>query len=118
MLSDWLYIGIFIIVALLLPAIAIVLAGLLAPKKPNEIKNTIYECGIETVGDNHVQFRTQYYLFALLFLPFDVEIVFLFPWAVAYGKLGLFGVLEGILFLIFLAAGLLYAWKKGELEWA
>ncbi|MDD5370207.1 MAG: NADH-quinone oxidoreductase subunit A [Anaerolineaceae bacterium] len=117
MLNDWLFIGLFIIVAAALPAVAIFLAGLLAPKKPNSIKDTTYECGIETVGKTWIQFKAQYYIFALVFLVFDVETVFLFPWAVAFNQVSLFAVLEGVLFIMILVGGLLYAWRKGALEW-
>ena len=79
---------------------------------------TTYECGIETVGDSWVQFKAQYYIFALVFLVFDVETVFLFPWAVRLGSLGMFAVLEGIVFILILIAGLTYTWRKGMLEWA
>jgi NADH:ubiquinone oxidoreductase subunit 3 (subunit A) len=96
---------------------AIVTAGILGPKKPNPIKQTTYECGIETVGDSWVQFKVQYYIFALVFLVFDVETVFLFPWAVKLGALGMFAVIEGIIFILILLAGLVYTWRKGMLEW-
>ncbi len=115
---DWLYIGVFMVVSLALPAVAITLAGILAPKKPNSIKNSTYECGIETVGDTWVQFKAQYYVYALIFLVFDVEAVFLFPWAMAYDQLGLYAVLEGVLFVLILAGALAYAWKKGALDWS
>ena len=117
MLQDWLFIGLLLPIALLLPAVAIGLNWLLGPKKPNALKQSTYECGIETVGEAWVQFRAQYYLFALVFVIFDVEAVFLFPWAVAYDKLQMYMVLEGVLFILILAAGLLYAWRKGALEW-
>ena len=117
MLENWLYIGIFMLIAAAVPTIAIVMAGLLGPKKPNEVKNSIYECGMETVGESRIQFRVQYYIFALIFLVFDVETIFLFPWAVAYNKLELFAILEAILFILILVGGLLYAWRKGALEW-
>ncbi len=117
MLNDWLYIGLFVIVAAALPGVAIFLAGVLAPKKPNALKDETYECGIETVGDSWVQFRAQYYIFALVFLIFDVETIFLYPWAVAFNALTLYAVLEGILFILILVGGLVYAWKKGALEW-
>lgn len=115
---DWLYIGVFMVVSLALPAVAITLAGILAPKKPNSIKNSTYECGIETVGDTWVQFKAQYYVYALIFLVFDVEAVFLFPWAMAYDQLGLYAVFEGVLFVLILAGALAYAWKKGALDWS
>ncbi|MBA4420946.1 MAG: NADH-quinone oxidoreductase subunit A [Anaerolinea sp.] len=114
----WFYIGIFLIVSLGLPAVAIFLASLLAPKKPSALKSTIYECGLETEGETWVQFKAQYYLIALIFLVFDIEIIFLYPWAVAFDRLGLFAVLEGLLFITILAGGLIYAWKKGAFEWA
>lgn len=117
MLNDWLYIGIFLAISLFLPAAAITTAGFLAPKKPNKLKNEIYECGIETVGETWVQFKAQYYVFGLIFLIFDVEAVFLFPWAVAFNQLTLYGVLEALVFILILAGGLVYAWKKGALEW-
>ena len=118
MLNDWLYIGLFIFMAVLFPSAAIYIATLLAPKKPNALKDTIYECGIETVGETWVQFKAQYYIFALVFLAFDVEVVFMYPWAVAFKAMPLFGVVEGLLFILILAGGLIYAWRKGALEWA
>lgn len=117
MTSEWLYVGIFIVIALVLPTAAIIMAGILGPKKPNSIKNSTYECGIETVGETWVQFRAQYYIYGLIFLVFDVETVFLFPWAAAYNQLALFAVIEAVLFILILAGGLLYAWRKGALEW-
>ncbi len=118
MASDqWLYIGIFLLLAPVFPALALVIPRLIAPKKPNPIKLQTYECGIETVGESRVQFKIQYYLYALVFLIFDVEIVFLFPWAVAFDILPLFAVFEGVLFILILVGGLVYAWRKGALEW-
>jgi len=118
MLTNWLYVGLFLIVALALPAVTVLVPHLIAPKKPNHIKSEIYECGIETVGEAWVQFKVQYYIFALVFLIFDIETVFLYPWAVAFDKLPLFAVMEGVLFIVMLLAGLLYIWRKGVLEWA
>ena len=117
MQNDWLYIGLFLIVATLIPVSALTVSWLISPKKPNPIKQSTYECGMETVGENWVQFKAQYYIFALVFLVFDVETVFLFPWAVSLGKLSLFAVTEGIVFVLILIAGLVYAWRKGMLEW-
>ena len=117
MQNPWIYVGLFVIVGMFIPIAALLVARLLAPRKPNAIKQSTYECGIETVGDNWVQFKAQYYIFGLVFLVFDVETVFLFPWAVALNKLPLFAVFEGIIFIIILLAGLIYAWKKGMLEW-
>ena len=87
MLNQWLYIGIFFSIAILLPTVAIFLARVLSPKKPTKLKNSVYECGMETYKSSWIQFKIQYYLYALVFLIFDVEIVFLFPFAVAYQKL-------------------------------
>ena len=117
MLRDWFYIIVYAVIAVSLPAAAIFVAGLLAPKKPNKIKNTTYECGIETVGDARAQVKVQYYIFGLIFLLFDVEVVLLYPWAVAYNQIPLYAVLEGVLFILILAGGLLWAWKKGTFEW-
>jgi NADH:ubiquinone oxidoreductase subunit 3 (subunit A) len=118
MLDNWLYIGLFLIVATLIPAIAVILPRFIAPHKPNPIKQETYECGMETVGETWVQFKAQYYIYALVFLVFDVETIFLYPWAVAFERLELFMVLEGVLFILILLAGLIYAWRKGVLEWA
>ena len=115
--EQWLYIGIFLLLAPVFPALALIIPRLIAPRKPNRIKQQTYECGIETVGDTWVQFKSQYYIYALVFLVFDVEIVFLYPWAVAFNILPLFAVLEGVLFILILVGGLLYAWRKGALEW-
>ena len=115
--EQWLYIGVFLLLAPVFPALALVIPRLIAPRKPNRIKQQTYECGMETVGDTWVQFKVQYYIFALVFLVFDVEIVFLYPWAVAFNVLPLFAVFEGVLFIMILVGGLLYAWRKGALEW-
>ena len=116
--QDLLFIGVFLLLAPVFPILALLIPRIIAPKKPNEIKLQTYECGIETVGESWVQFRAQYYIFALVFLVFDVETVFLFPWAAAMDKLPLFAVLEGVLFILILVAGLIYAWRKGALQWA
>jgi len=117
MLNDWLYIGIFAGISIFLPAAAITIAGILGPRKPDLLKNSIYECGIETVGTTWVQFKAQYYVYTLVFLIFDVETILLYPWAVAYHQMLLFGVIEGVIFILILLGGLLYTWRKGALEW-
>jgi NADH:ubiquinone oxidoreductase subunit 3 (subunit A) len=116
-LSQYAFVGVFAIIAFALPIIGLVVAWLLRPKKPNPQKNATYECGMETIGDTWVQFKAQYYLYALIFVVFDVEAVFIFPWAVAYNQLGLYALVEMILFVAILLGGLLYAWRKGALEW-
>ena len=118
MQNEWLYIGLFLVIGVIVPIVPLVASRFLSPHKPNPIKQSTYECGIETVGDSWVQFKAQYYIFALVFLIFDVETVFLFPWAIAIGVSTLFTVIEGIIFILILFAGLTYAWRKGMLEWA
>ena len=115
--NEWLFIGVFLLLAPVFPILALIIPRILAPKKPNIIKQQTYECGIETVGESRVQFKVQYYIYALVFLVFDVELVFLFPWAMAYDQLPFFAVVEGIVFILILAGGLIYAWRKGILDW-
>jgi NADH-quinone oxidoreductase subunit A len=117
MQNEWLYIGLFLLVGIAIPVAPLILARLISPRKPNPIKQSTYECGIETVGDSWVQFKAQYYIFTLVFLVFDVETVFLFPWALSLKQLPLFVVLEGMLFVGILVVGLVYSWRKGMLEW-
>ena len=117
MLDSWLPVGLMLIIGIGFPIAPILVAAILGPKRPNKIKQETYECGIETVGETWVQFKVQYYIYALVFLIFDVEAVFLFPWAAAFGQLPLFAVVEGILFILILVGGLVYAWRRGILEW-
>ena len=116
-LSDWQFRAIFVVLAPIFPAAPVLVNILLAPRKPNYIKQQIYECGVETVGDTWVQFKVQYYIYALIFVIFDIEAVFLFPIAVAYGQVTLFAVVEIVLFIAILTAALAYAWGRGVLEW-
>ncbi len=117
LLSDYNFIGVYVVVACAFPFIALGLAWLLRPKKPNPTKTSTYECGLETVGETWVQFRAQYYVYALVFVVFDIEAIFLFPWAVAYDKVGLYALVEAFFFLAILTVGLVYAWRKGALRW-
>jgi NADH-quinone oxidoreductase subunit A len=110
-------IGVFAVIAFIFPIVTLGFTWLLRPKRANPLKNSTYECGIETVGDAWVQFRAQYYLFALIFVIFDLEAIFLFPFAVAFNKIGLFALVEAIIFVAILVVGLIYAWKKNALEW-
>ena len=87
------------------------------PHKPNPIKYATYECGMETIGPRWAHFNIRYYIFALLFVIFDVETVFIYPWAVHFQKLGLFALVEMLIFIGILMIGWLYAWKKRALEW-
>lgn len=116
-LYNYFFLGIFLIVALIFPLLPILLARVVAPKKPSPVKNAIYECGLESKGDSWLQFKVQYYIYALLFLIFDIETVFLYPWALAHNTLGMFAFVEILIFLTVLVIGFLYEWRKGALEW-
>jgi NADH-quinone oxidoreductase subunit A len=114
-------IAVFFIVGIALPALALSFGRLLRPHHPTPDKTITYESGVDPTGDSWVQFNVRYYLFALLFVIFDVETAFLYPWAVVYNSLradlGLFILFEMLIFLFFLVIGLIYAWKKKVLEW-
>jgi NADH:ubiquinone oxidoreductase subunit 3 (subunit A) len=112
---------IFVLCAVGLSAV-FVLGGLgfsylVAPHRPGRVKNSSYECGEKPLGHARLQFNVGYYLFALMFLIFDVEAAFLYPWAVVLQKVGVVGLIEVVIFIMILILGLLYAWKKGALEW-
>lgn len=115
MLDLYGYIAIFTVIAVGFTAVPLVLSGALRPKHPNPIKDSTYECGMETIGPSWVQYNAGFYIFALVFVVFDVETVFLYPWAVVYGQLGLFAFAEMLVFIGILAVGLLYAWRKRAL---
>ncbi len=115
--NNYLFVLVFLLLGILLPVVALTLGRFLRPKKKISEKYTTYESGIEPFHDARIQFNVQYYMFALLFVIFDVETVFLYPWAVAYGKLGVFALIEMVLFVGLLGFGLFYAWKKKVLEW-
>lgn len=113
----YLLILVLLVAAIVFAVAPLILARILGPKKPTKIKNAVYECGLVSKGDAWVQFRVQYYIFALVFVVFDLETVFLLPWAVSFNSLGLFAFVEMLIFIAILAGGLLYAWGKGVLEW-
>ncbi|HEU4964176.1 MAG TPA: NADH-quinone oxidoreductase subunit A [Bacilli bacterium] len=116
--NSYLFIVLFLVLGLLLPIGALMILGpLLRPNKPTPEKQTTYESGVEPFGEAHVRYNVRYYLFALLFVAFDVEIMYLYPWAVTFDKLGMFGLVEMLIFLGLLVVGLVYAWKKKVLEW-
>lgn len=117
MRTDFAFVGVMIVSAALLMGVTLLAASLLRPKKPNAAKLSTYECGMETVGDTWVQFRVNYYILALVFVLFDIEAILLFPIAVAFNALPLFAVLNVVLFILVLLAALLYAWRKGALDW-
>ena len=106
-----------IITAIALVAVALGIANAISPRSFNPQKGEAYECGIPTRGKSWMQFKVGYYLFAILFLMFDVETVFLFPWAVVVQDLGVYGLISIFFFLVILVLGLSYAWRKGALEW-
>jgi NADH-quinone oxidoreductase subunit A len=117
MLEGYLPILIFIAVALILGS-AIILAGrALGPHRPYDEKLSPYECGFEAFEDARMKFDVRYYLVAILFIIFDLEIAFLFPWAIVLDEIGLFGFLSMMVFLGILVVGFIYEWKKGALEW-
>ncbi|MBI2094120.1 MAG: NADH-quinone oxidoreductase subunit A [Candidatus Omnitrophica bacterium] len=111
------FIGILAVVSVGFGVAPLVLSRLLSPKKPSPSKLAAYECGMVSEGDPWVQFRVQYYLYALLFVLFDVEVVFLYPWALVWKGFGPAMLIEMLVFIAILAVGLVYAWKKGVLEW-
>lgn len=116
-MNNYLFVTVFLLIGILLPIVALTFGRFLRPHNPYHEKNKTYESGIEPFGDSRVQFNVRYYLFALLFVIFDVETVFLYPWAVAFDKLGLFALIEVSIFVLMLIIGLIYAWKKKVLSW-
>ena len=106
-----------ILTAIALVAVALGIARAISPRSYNPQKGEAYECGIPTRGQSWMQFKVGYYLFAILFLMFDVETVFLYPWAVTVQDAGINGLLNVLFFMLILILGLAYAWKKGALEW-
>ncbi|TLS35828.1 NADH-quinone oxidoreductase subunit A [Pseudalkalibacillus caeni] len=115
--NSYLFVFVFLLLGILLPIVALTAGKLLRPNKPTPAKQTTYESGIEPFHQSWVQFNVRYYMFGLLFVIFDVETVFLYPWAVAYDKLGIFALIEMLIFMIMLVIGLIYAWKKKVLTW-
>src|SRR4051812_37909442 len=116
--SDYIPIAIFVVVATGFALFTLVVSTVLHPVKYNKVKLEPYECGIEPQTDARDRYSVRYYLVAMLFVIFDVETVFMFPWAVNVDRLALFGLIEMIVFLAILVAGYVYAWKKGALDWA
>jgi len=117
MYRDFGTIFLFIIIGAVLLTVALLLSKILAPSKPSENKLDTYECGEEAEGSAWVQFNIRYYVIALVFIIFDVEVLFLFPWAVVYKSLGWLAFIEMAIFLIILIFGLIYVWKKRDLDW-
>ena len=107
----------FFLSAVVIVGVGMILSWLVAPTSKNEAKSESYECGIPTKGSSFIQFKVGYYLFAIIFLIFDIETVFLFPWAVVMKSMGAVAFIEILIFLVVLGLGLLYAWKKKALTW-
>ncbi len=117
MLENYLPVLIFVIVGLVFGSMMIILGFLLSPNRPDSEKLSPYECGFEAFEDARMKFDVRYYLVAILFIIFDLEIAFLFPWAVVLRDIGMFGFLAMVLFLGILVIGFIYEWKKGALTW-
>ncbi len=117
MLANYLPILIFMGLTLVMGSVFIVLGKLLGPSRPDAEKNSPYECGFEAFEDSRMKFDVRYYLVAILFIIFDLEIAFLFPWAVVLDEVGTFGLVAMAVFLAVLVIGFIYEWKRGALEW-
>lgn len=117
MLASYIPVLLFIVVAILLPVMGLGVGRLLRPFKPQQTKLMPYECGVDPIGDARGRFSIRFYIIAILFVIFDVETIFLFPWAIIYDRLALFGFIEMLIFLGILIVGYFYVWKKGALEW-
>ncbi len=117
MLENYLPILIFLIIAAVLGGVLLSLGFVFGPRRPNDAKTSPYECGFEAFEDSRMKFDVRYYLVAILFIIFDLEIAFLFPWAVSLDLIGGFGMLAMAVFLLMLVVGFIYEWKKGALEW-
>ncbi len=117
MLENYLPILIFLLVTAVMGSVFIILGKLLGPSRPDAEKNSPYECGFEAFEDSRMKFDVRYYLVAILFIIFDLEIAFLFPWAIVLDQIGVFGLLAMAVFIAVLVIGFIYEWKKGALEW-
>ncbi len=117
-INNYIFIGLLLLAAIGFALDPLLVVRLIAPRKRSLSKSEPYECGVLTVGETWIRFRIQYYIYALMFVVFDIEALFLFPWAAAYAGLGLFALVEMVVFLVFLFLGLVYAWAKGVLRWA
>ena len=116
-LNNYLTIIIFLAIALILSLGFLILNFAFSPKNPDPEKLSAYECGFEPFNDSRMEFDIRFYLVAILFIIFDLEIAFLFPWAITLGNIGLFGYFSMMLFLFILTVGFIYEWKKGALDW-
>ena len=117
MLEQYLPIFFLIALAISFGVVSIVVSNFIGPKKPNKVKDSPYESGVDPIGTAHERFSVKYYLVAMLFVVFDIEVVFMYPWAVQFRSLGLFAFVEMLIFMALLFAGYYYIIKKGALEW-
>lgn len=117
-INSYVPLFIFTLVAFGFAGMTLMVSFLIRPNRPDPEKNSVYECGMPPLMEAHERISIRFYLLGIIFLLFDVEAVFLFPWAVKYDALGLFGFIEMMLFLAILMVGYFYAWRKGALEWA
>jgi NADH-quinone oxidoreductase subunit A len=117
MLNNYIPVLLFIVIGLGLGALMICMGAMLGPHRPDSEKQSPYECGFEAFEDSRMKFDVRYYLVAILFIIFDLEIAFLFPWAVVLDEIGMFGFLAMMVFLAILVVGFIYEWRKGALEW-
>tara|TARA_X000001036_G_scaffold76534_1_gene68024 strand:+ start:144 stop:512 length:369 start_codon:yes stop_codon:yes gene_type:complete len=116
-LKEYFPIILFLIIALGISMAFIILNLILSPSNPDPEKLSVYECGFEPFEDSRMEFDVRFYLVAILFIIFDLEIAFLFPWAISLGQIGLFGFVSMMIFLFILTIGFIYEWKKGALDW-
>tara|TARA_B100000965_G_C19404273_1_gene674672 strand:- start:318 stop:686 length:369 start_codon:yes stop_codon:yes gene_type:complete len=116
-LKDYLAIAIFLFISLGLSIFFLIINFTFSPKKPDPEKLSTYECGFEPFDDSRMEFDVRFYLVAILFIIFDLEIAFLFPWAISLGSIGLLGFTSMMIFLFILTVGFVYEWKKGALDW-
>jgi NADH-quinone oxidoreductase subunit A len=115
--TNYIFVGLLLLLAITFALLPIIVVRFIAPRKQSPAKGDTYECGVKTYGETWIRFRIQYYIYALMFVVFDIETVFLFPWAVSYQGLGAFALIEMVVFLLILLVGLIYAWAKGVLRW-
>jgi NADH:ubiquinone oxidoreductase subunit 3 (subunit A) len=115
--ADYVYVAAFLAAGVFIPVSGLLLSAAFRPKKPSRTKLAPYECGLPIFGTAQITYHASYYMYALLFIVFDVETVFLYPWAVTFKELGLFAFIEMVIFIAILALGLAYACKKRALEW-
>lgn len=116
-LSEYFPILLFIFIALAFGVVTLVISYLVQPKYPEAEKLSAYECGSEPFSDARMPFPVRYYIFAMLFVIFDIEVIFLYPWAVVFDQIGIIGLVEMIIFIGLFVVAYVYAWKKGALEW-